>query len=82
MKFLDRFKKKEKLISEKLYRVDGMTCSHCKISVEKAVTSLKNIDYAQADVNQKTLKVKGSASESEIKKAVEEAGFTFKGEIE
>lgn len=81
MKFLDRFKKTEKLASESLYRVEGMTCSHCKMSVEKAVMSLKNIEYAEADVNQKTLKVKGTASEQEIKKAVEGAGFTFKGEI-
>ncbi len=81
IKFLDRFKKTEKLASENLYRVEGMTCSHCKMSVEKAVMGLKNIEYAEADVNQKTLKVKGSASEQEIKKAVEGAGFTFKGEI-
>lgn len=81
MKFFDRFKKTKKLASESLYKVEGMTCSHCKMSVEKVVMSLKNIEYAEADVNQKTLKVKGTASEQEIKKAVEEAGFSFKGEI-
>ncbi|MDO5760236.1 MAG: permease [Bacteroidota bacterium] len=81
MKLFDRLRKKEKLASENMYKVEGMTCSHCKMAVEKAVMSLKNIDYAEADVNQKTLRVKGSATEKDIAKAVENAGFVFKGEV-
>lgn len=79
MKLFNRFKKTELNSDETIYKVEGMSCSHCKMSVEKAVLSLKNIEYAEADINKKILKVKGNAKESDIKQKVEDAGFIFKG---
>lgn len=79
MKLFNRFKKTELNSDETIYKVEGMSCSHCKMSVEKAVLSLKNIEYAEADINKKILKVKGNAKESDIKQKVEDAGFVFKG---
>ena len=65
------------------YRVEGMTCSHCKACVEKAVRLLDGVISAEADVASKELRVKwhdeDDVDESALKKAIEDAGFEFCG---
>ena len=67
------------------YRVNGMSCSHCKACVEKAVRSLDDVLFAEADVDRKELLVKwhdeDDVDEAALKTAVEEAGFEFGGKI-
>ena len=67
------------------YRVNGMSCSHCKACVEKAVRGLDDVLFAEADVSRKELLVKwhdeDDVDEAALKKAVEEAGFEFGGAV-
>ena len=67
------------------YRVNGMSCSHCKACVEKAVRGLDDVLFAEADVSRKELFVKwhdeDDVDEAALKKAVEEAGFEFGGAV-
>ena len=67
------------------YRVNGMSCSHCKACVEKAVRGLDDVLFAEADVSRKELLVKwhdeDDVDEAALKKAVEEAGFEFEGAV-
>ena len=67
------------------YRVEGMTCSHCKACVEKAVRLLDGVISAEADVASKELRVKwhdeDDVDESALKKAIEDAGFEFAGRV-
>ena len=67
------------------YRVNGMTCSHCKACVEKAVRLLDGVESAVADVARKELRVEWhdehDVDESALKKAVEDAGFEFGGQV-
>ena len=67
------------------YRVNGMNCSHCKACVEKAVRALDGVISAEADVAKKELRVEwqdeDDVNETALKKAVDEAGFEFGGEI-
>lgn len=63
----------------KIYKVGGMSCSHCKACVEKAVFRLDGVESAEADVAKKTLRVEGHVDETLLKQAVEEAGFEFLG---
>ena len=67
------------------YRVNGMSCSHCKACVEKAVRGLDDVLFAEADVSRKELLVKwhdeDDVDETALKKAVEEAGFEFGGAV-
>ena len=69
----------------KTYRVLGMSCSHCKACVEKAVFKLDGVIFAEADVNRKELLVKwhdeDDVNEAALKTAVEEAGFEFGGAV-
>ena len=70
---------------ECVYRVLGMTCSHCKACVEKAVRLLDGVEFAVADVARKELRVEWhdghDVDESALKKAVEDAGFEFGGRV-
>ena len=65
----------------KTYRVNGMTCSHCKACVEKAAFALDGVVFAVANVAKKELVIEGSVDESALKTAIEEAGFEFGGEV-
>lgn len=68
------------------YRVNGMSCSHCKACVEKAVRVLDGVESAEADVSKKELCVEWhdahDVDEGALRKAVEEAGFEFGGRYE
>lgn len=79
MKFLSRFKKQEAVEGTAVYTVEGMHCNHCKAAVEKAVGSLKGVSSAEVNLGAKTVTVTGTADADAVRKAVEQAGFEFKG---
>ena len=74
--------KQQNMGTIKEYRVEGMTCNHCKANVEKGVSSLENISDAYADPDRNLLRVKTGVDDDEaIRKAVEELGYVFKGRL-
>ena len=81
MKFFDKFKKKTVAAGTVVYGVDGMHCNHCKAAVEKAVSQLKGVSNAEVNLGAKTVTVSGTASEEEVRAAVEKAGFDFRGVV-
>ena len=80
MKLFDKFKKHEAVEGTTVYTVEGMHCNHCKAAVEKAVGELKGVASAEVNLGAKTVTVTGTVTEDEVRKAVEKAGFEFKGE--
>lgn len=66
---------------EKTYVIKGMTCNHCKMSVETNLKKIDGIDIVSVNLENKTATVSGTNySESEIKKIVDGLGFEFGGE--
>ena len=63
----------------KTYRVDGMTCGGCANSVTKAIQAVAEDAKVEVDLEAKTITVEGLEDDSEIGRAVEEAGFDFGG---
>ena len=58
-------------------KVGGMTCSHCKESVENAVLSVKGVENTFADVKKGEVSILGSGINiSSIKNKIESRGFT------
>ena len=55
--------------------VDGMKCVHCAARVKKALEAIGL--NAEIDLENKCANVSGQADEAAIKKAVEDAGYTF-----
>ena len=61
------------------FTVEGMSCNHCKMAVEKEVKALPGMISATVDLAAKMLNVEydeGKTTPAAIKAAVEEAGFT------
>jgi len=61
------------------YTVEGMSCNHCKMAVEKEVRGLPGMLSAEVDLAAKMLKVEYDGEKTNpdaIRMAVEEAGFT------
>ncbi len=63
---------------EKIITVEGMSCNHCKMAVEKAATAVEGVDSAQVNLDQKSLTIlmaDGSDVSDAVVKAVKDAGY-------
>ena len=64
-----------------VYIIEGMSCNHCKASVEKAIRGLENVENVEIDLGKKEAVVTGMPSDEIVKKTVEDLGFVFKGRV-
>lgn len=57
--------------------IEGMSCNHCKMSVEKAVGSIEGVTNVEVSLENKNAIVKSNIEldEDKIKNAIEEEGF-------
>lgn len=63
-------------------KVEGMTCGHCKMTVENALRSVAGVSSAAVDLAKKTATVSyeaGKASLEALKEAIDEAGYEVVG---
>lgn len=62
---------------EKILKVDGMTCGHCKARVEKVVSAIDGVDSVEVDLASKNVTVKMSKdiSEQTISDVIVDAGY-------
>lgn len=61
-----------------VFSVEGMSCNHCKASVEKALKTLEGVDKAKVDLQKAQVEVEFDSekiSEAELKGAVTAAGY-------
>ena len=79
MKLFSKFKKQEVAEGTTVYCVEGMHCNHCKANMEKAAMNTKGVTAAEATPAANTLVITGTATDDDIRKAVEQAGFEYKG---
>jgi len=63
----------------KTYRVTGMTCSGCARAVENAIKAAVPGAGVRVDVASGRVTVDGAADDIAVRKAVDEAGFTYAG---
>ncbi len=72
---------KENKDMEKIINIEGMKCEHCEARVQKALEALEGIDSAVTshDNNNAVLTVNDKFNEEEVKKAVTDAGYEYKG---
>jgi len=57
------------------FKVDGMSCNHCKASVENALNNLDGVDTADVNLPDGRATVTGHATDNEIVTAIEQLGF-------
>lgn len=58
-----------------ILKIEGMTCGHCKASVEKALKAVPGVENATVDLAKKEAVVTGSANRDALVNAVEDAGY-------
>lgn len=64
------------------YKVEGMTCDHCKATVEKGLKDLEGVTEVIADRQNSRVSVQAeSVTESQIKEAIEKLGYGFAGKL-
>jgi uncharacterized membrane protein YraQ (UPF0718 family)/copper chaperone CopZ len=63
------------------FKINGMTCNHCKANATKAISSLKSVKEVIVNLSEGVAYVDGNPTDEEIKSAVEAIGFEFKGRI-
>ena len=63
------------MMSETVLKIEGMTCMHCKMTVEKALKRVPGVTGVQVDLGKKQAVVAGSPEEASVAKAVADAGF-------
>lgn len=73
-------RKMEKKIYEKNVYIEGMSCNHCKMSVEKALKSIDGVENVAVNLDDKkaSITLTKSINNDEIKKVIEDIGFEVK----
>jgi len=65
------------------YRVEGMTCNHCKASVENGLGKQETITDVVANPGTSLVRIQAEVlSDAQVKETVEGLGYTFKGRIQ
>ena len=60
--------------------VTGMTCNHCKSTVEENVVKLEGIDHVEADIHKNRVKISGKRFELEkVREKIESLGYNYGG---
>lgn len=59
-------------------KVEGMSCNHCKMAVEKAVQKVAGVQSVEATPSEKSVKITtdGSSNLAAIKEAITDEGYT------
>ncbi|MCL3782000.1 heavy metal-associated domain-containing protein [Prolixibacteraceae bacterium JC049] len=55
--------------------VDGMTCNHCKNSVEKNISALNGVQSVTVNLANKTVVINGTVSPEKIRQTITQLGF-------
>ncbi|NJP40163.1 heavy metal translocating P-type ATPase [Oscillospiraceae bacterium HV4-5-C5C] len=71
-------RKEDLNMSEKTVFVEGMSCNHCRMAVEKALSAVPGVSQAKVDLAAKQAKVEtdGTVTDAALTAAVTDAGYS------
>ena len=65
-------------MAQTTYKVEGMTCGHCELSVQEEIGEISGVTGVKADHTSGDVVVDGEGfSDADVAAAVEEAGYTL-----
>lgn len=68
-------------VNTKTINVSGMTCNHCKKTVETNLMKMPGVKFAQADIKNDIVEIDGDEIDfKEIKSLLSDLGYEYKGE--
>jgi len=62
-------------MTTRTYAVPDISCDHCKHAIEGEITSVAGVTRVEVDVAAKSVVVEGTASDADIRTAIDEAGY-------
>ena len=65
-----------------VFEVEGMSCNHCKMNVEKSLKAVKGVASAEVNLAKKTASVAFDETQcavADLKAAIENAGYEVTG---
>ena len=65
-------------MATKNYTVEGMTCGHCKASVEEEVSEIAGVTGVEVGLATGNVAVTGEFTDEQVTAAVGEAGYAVK----
>jgi copper chaperone len=60
---------------ERTFSVPGISCGHCKSAIEGEVGGVEGVTLVEVDVDARTVRVHGDATDEAIVAAIDEAGY-------
>ena len=73
-------KDKEKVdvgIEKKVFKVNGMTCNHCKMNVSKIVSEIKGVENYSINLETGELSIEGDFDLELLKRSLEKSGYSI-----
>jgi uncharacterized membrane protein YraQ (UPF0718 family)/copper chaperone CopZ len=70
------FKKEIQMETGTTFKIDGMTCNHCVMNVNKAITQVNGVTKVDVDLPSGSAKVEGDFSKEAVVKAITDVGYT------
>ena len=62
--------------TELTYRVEGMTCEHCRASVTEEVAAVPGVEDVAVDLDTKLVRVRGQhVDDRAVRAAIDQAGY-------
>lgn len=78
----DQIKSEQMISNIHLFRVEGMTCDHCKANVENGLKGLPRVSEVLADPGKNLVTVEaGSITDGQVRETIEKLGYNFKGRV-
>ncbi len=65
-------------MNTKTFRIEGMSCNHCRMTAEKALLSVEGVETATVDLPTALATVTGTATQEALAKAIASVGFTLR----
>jgi copper chaperone len=62
-------------MTSRTYSVPTISCDHCRQAITAEVGNLPEVDMVEVDIEGKTVRVDGDASESAVRDAIDKAGY-------
>jgi copper chaperone len=58
-----------------MYSVPAISCGHCKSAIEAEVATVSGVDQVEVDIEARSVRVEGDATDDAIRAAIVESGY-------
>lgn len=61
------------------YDVPGISCGHCKATIESTLGERPDVQTVEVDIDARTVRVTGDLSDDDVRSDLDEAGYEVAG---